>query len=128
MLEQNNFIKKLSVVKDDLVIEWDDEKQSRLYSHWLRDHCQMPKSRNANNGQRLFSVISIPKNTSIEKVKQDERGDVHIQFMPENYWSIFSASLKLEFHGQTFGILKIPVKNLSPRLFFKKKSSGYMTL
>jgi len=90
MLDQNNFIKKLSVVKDDLVIEWDDEKQSRLYSHWLRDHCQMPKSRNANNGQRLFSVISIPKNTSIEKVKQDERGDVHIQFMPENYWSIFS--------------------------------------
>ena len=85
-----NQIKKIFLANDELVINWKDGSQSNLYSHWLRDHCQMPKSRNANNGQRLFSVISIPKNTSIEKVKQDERGDVHIQFMPENYWSIFS--------------------------------------
>ena len=78
----NYFIEQLSIDNDELVIDWNDGKRSRLYSHWLRDHCQMPQSRNANNGQRLFSVINIPKNTSIEEVKQDERGDLHIRFMP----------------------------------------------
>jgi DUF971 family protein len=87
-----NQIKKIHLANDELVIDWQDGSQSNLYSHWLRDHCQMPQSRNANNGQRLFSVINIPKNTSIEEVKQDERGDLHIRFMPENYWSIFSQS------------------------------------
>ena len=87
-----NQIKKIHLTNDELVIDWQDGSQSNLYSHWLRDHCQMPQSRNANNGQRLFSVINIPKNTSIEEVKQDERGDLHIRFMPENYWSIFSQN------------------------------------
>ena len=87
-----NQIKKIHLANDELVIDWQDGSQSNLYSHWLRDHCQMPQSRNANNGQRLFSVINIPKNTSIEEVKQDERGDLHIRFMPENYWSIFSQN------------------------------------
>jgi hypothetical protein len=67
-----NQIKKIHLANDELVIDWQDGSQSNLYSHWLRDHCQMPQSRNANNGQRLFSVINIPKNTSIEEVKQDE--------------------------------------------------------
>ena len=74
-----NQIKKIHLTNDELVIYWQDGSQSNLYSHWLRDHCQMPQSRNANNGQRLFSVINIPKNTSIEEVKQDERGDLHIR-------------------------------------------------
>ena len=61
-------IKKLSIDNDELVIEWHDGKESRLYSHWLRDHCQMPTSRNADNGQRLIQCSQHTRRNYIEKV------------------------------------------------------------
>ena len=67
MSQEKELIIKLSIVGDELVIEWYDGKESRLYSHWLRDHCQMPTSIDADNGQRLFSVVNIPQETYIEK-------------------------------------------------------------
>ena len=72
----NYFIEKLFIDNDDLVIDWNDGKRSRLYSHWLRDHCQLTTSRNPNNGQRLFSISSVLKNTYIEKANIDEKSDV----------------------------------------------------
>jgi len=89
MSQKLDLIKKLSVVDDELVIDWQDGKQSRLFSHWLRDHCQMPTSRNANNGQRLFSVVDIPEETYIEKAYKDEKGNVCVLFQPENHLSFF---------------------------------------
>ena len=86
----NYFIEKLFIDNDDLVIDWNDGKRSRLYSHWLRDHCQMPTSRNTNNGQRFFSISSVLKNTYIEKANIDEKSDVCVRFQPEDYVSIFS--------------------------------------
>ena len=86
----NYFIEKLFIDNDDLVIDWNDGKRSRLYSHWLRDHCQLPTSRNTNNGQRLFSISSVLKNTYIEKANIDEKSDVCVRFQPEDYVSIFS--------------------------------------
>ena len=53
MSQQIDLIKSLSIVDDELVTHWQDGKQSRLYSHWLRDHCQMPTSRNADNDAAL---------------------------------------------------------------------------
>ena len=64
-MHQIKLIKKLTLENDDLVIVWQDGKQSQLFSHWLRDHCQMPVSRNKNNGQRLFSIIDIHKDLSL---------------------------------------------------------------
>jgi gamma-butyrobetaine hydroxylase len=90
MLDKKNLIDKLSVISDNLIIDWKDGNQSRLYSHWLRDHCQMPTSRNTNNGQRLFSISNVLKNTYIEKANIDEKGDVCVRFQPEDYVSIFS--------------------------------------
>ena len=92
MSQKLNLIQKLSVVDDELVIDWQDGKQSRLFSHWLRDHCQMPTSRNANNGQRLFSVVDIPEETDIEKAYRDEKGNVCVLFQPENHLSVFSQN------------------------------------
>jgi gamma-butyrobetaine hydroxylase len=86
----NYFIEKLFIDNDDLVIDWNDGKRSRLYSHWLRDHCQLTTSRNPNNGQRLFSISSVLKNTYIEKANIDEKSDVCVRFQPEDYVSIFS--------------------------------------
>lgn len=90
MSQKSGLIKHLSIVGDELVIDWQDRKQSLLYSHWLRDHCQMPTSRNADNGQRLLSVISFPEDTFIEQVELDEVGNVCVRFQPENHLSIFT--------------------------------------
>ena len=85
-------IVKLYIVDDELVIEWYDGKESRIYVHWLRDHCQMPTSINTNNGQRLFSVVDIPEETYIEKAYKDEKGNVCVLFQPENHLSVFSQN------------------------------------
>lgn len=86
----NYFIEQISIDNDELVIDWNDGKRIRLYSHWLRDHCQMPTSRNTHNGQRLFSISNVLKNTYIEKANIDEKGAVCLRFQPEDYVSIFS--------------------------------------
>ena len=90
MSQEIELIVKLSIVDDELVIEWYDGKESRVYAHWLRDHCQMPTSINTNNGQRLFSVVDIPEETYIEKAYKDEKGNVCVLFQPENHLSVFS--------------------------------------
>ena len=92
MYQKLDLIKKLLVVNDELVIDWQDGKQSRLFTHWLRDHCQMPVSRNLNNGQRLFSVVDIPEETYIEKAYKDDKGNVCVLFQPENHLSVFSQN------------------------------------
>ena len=92
MSQKIDLIKKISVVDDELVIDWQDGKQSRLFSHWLRDHCQMSTSINTNNGQRLFSVVDIPEETYIEKAYKDDKGNVCVLFQPENHLSVFSQN------------------------------------
>ncbi len=92
MSQEIELIVKLSIVDDELVIEWYDGKESRVYTHWLRDHCQMPTSINTNNGQRLFSVVDIPEETYIEKAYKDEKGNVCVLFQPENHLSVFSQN------------------------------------
>ena len=92
MSQETELIKKLSIVGDELVIEWHDGNESRLYSHWLRDHCQMPTSIDVDNGQRLFSVVNIPQETYIEKTYKDEKGNVCVRFQPDNHLSVFSQS------------------------------------
>lgn len=92
MSQEIELIVKLSIVDDELVIEWYDGKESRVYAHWLRDHCQMPTSINTNNGQRLFSVVDIPEETYIEKAYKDEKGNVCVLFQPENHLSVFSQN------------------------------------
>jgi len=92
MSQEKELIIKLSIVGDELVIEWYDGKESRLYSHWLRDHCQMPTSIDVDNGQRLSSVVNIPQETYIEKAYKDEKGNVCVRFQPENHLSVFLQS------------------------------------
>ena len=85
-----DLIKKISIIDNELVIDWMDGSNSSLYSFWLRDHCQMPESRNIDNGQRLFSVKDLPSDIAIEKVYKDELGNVCVIFQPENHLSVFT--------------------------------------
>lgn len=85
-----NEIVSLDVVDDELVIDWQDGKQSRLYSHWLRDHCQMPSSRDAVSGQRLLNISQIPIDTYLASAKIDDEGEVVLSFQPEDHESRFT--------------------------------------
>ncbi len=78
--------------EDLLVIEWADGKTSRLDALWLRDHCQMPASRDPVNGQRLINVIDIPEDLSIGGVSHNDNDGLEVTFLPENHRSRFSTN------------------------------------
>ena len=85
-----NLIENFTYTKDELVVNWQDGKQSRLLAMWLRDHCQMPKSRNLTNGQRLLNISDIPENLTIFRVEQQDHGSLAITFAPEQHRSVFT--------------------------------------
>lgn len=83
-----NQIKALSYNATELRIEWEDTSESQLQAIWLRDHCQMPASRNLDNGQRLLNITDIPENISIEEVSLEDRRLI-VQFRPDGHRSEF---------------------------------------
>ncbi len=87
----NTKITSVSHTEDLLVIRWADGETSRLDSMWLRDHCQMPVSRDADNGQRLLNVIDIPEELTIAGVEQLNDAQLKVSFLPENHSSIFTV-------------------------------------
>jgi len=66
-----------------LTIHWKDGRQSELAAIWLRDHCQMPDSRDPVSGQRLMNITDFPLNLTIANVNQTENLMV-IDFKPEH--------------------------------------------
>lgn len=83
-----NQIKDFSFTAEELTIVWEDTSESLLQAIWLRDHCQMPASRNPDNGQRLLNITDIPEETAIEQVDLEDRRLI-IQFAPDRHRSEF---------------------------------------
>ena len=83
-----NFIRNAG---DTLTIDWSDGQVSELDSMWLRDHCQMPVSRNPNNGQRLLNVTDIPEDITIGGARRIGTDQIEEVFLPENHTSVFST-------------------------------------
>jgi gamma-butyrobetaine hydroxylase len=83
-----NQIKVFSYNAAELKIVWEDTSESLLQAIWLRDHCQMPASRNPDNGQRLLSITDIPEDIAIEKVSLEDRR-LLVQFAPDGHRSEF---------------------------------------
>lgn len=75
-----------------LHIDWTDGKTSTLAAIWLRDHCQMPASRDPSNGQRLFNITDIAPEQSIAQVIQLDNKQIEICYSPGGHRSIFSLS------------------------------------
>ena len=65
-------IERIAFDADELTIEWSDGCRSELASIWLRDHCQMPQSRDPLSGQRLFNITDIPVDISIATVSRND--------------------------------------------------------
>ena len=77
----------------------DSGSNVRYHSTWLRDNALDPKTRDANNGQRLITLSDIPMNTYIESATLDTAGkNIFLTFLPETKKVSFSASW-LEAHA-----------------------------
>lgn len=85
-------INSISHADDTLTIGWSDGQVSELDSMWLRDHCQMPVSRDPNSGQRLLNVTDIPGNVSIGDARRIGSDSIEVTFSPEQHTSVFSAA------------------------------------
>ncbi len=84
-----NPIDQYSFTENELIICWRDGRQSQLAAIWLRDHCQMPQSRDPFSGQRLLNITDIPPNIAIADVVQTDDLLV-IDFAPGSHRSEFS--------------------------------------
>ena len=73
----------------ELTIIWEDASPSHLQAIWLRDHCQMPSSRNPDNGQRLLNITDIPLDIGIKQASL-EADRLIIEFSPDGHRSEFS--------------------------------------
>jgi gamma-butyrobetaine dioxygenase len=83
-----NNISKMSFDREQLSIAWADGARSELLALWLRDHCQMPASRNPQNGQRLINITDIPADIGIAGVTLDDRCLV-VEFTGDGHRSEF---------------------------------------
>ena len=86
-----DLIKRFCFDREQLTIDWADGQHSELQALWLRDHCQMPSSRNPANGQRLINITDIPADIGIAGVSlEDDR--LLIEFTPGGHRSGFDIA------------------------------------
>lgn len=83
-----NTIREVSHDGTELTIIWEDGSESRLLAIWLRDHCQMPASRNPDNGQRLLNITDISADLRIDLINIED-GRLIIEYAPDGYRSEF---------------------------------------
>lgn len=88
-------IREISYTAGELAITWEDAGVSRLQAIWLRDHCQMPSSRNPDNGQRLLNITDIPPDIGIHKVSLDGERLI-VEFSPDGHRSEFEFDWLLQ--------------------------------
>ena len=90
-----SLIRNFSFDAEQLTITWEDESQSLLAAIWLRDHCQMPQSRDPGNGQRLMNITDIPEDIGISKALLDNNRLV-VEFNPDGHRSEFDVGWLFE--------------------------------
>ena len=82
-----------------IILKRNDDTSVRFHSTWLRDNALDPKTRDANNKQRLITLSDIPINISIKSAKLDKTGtNIFLTFLPEKKDLSFSANW-LEAHA-----------------------------
>jgi len=81
-------ISAFSFDREQLSVTWADGATSEWLALWLRDHCQMPASRNPLNGQRLLNITDIPADIGIAAVTREERRLV-VEFSGDGHRSEF---------------------------------------
>src|SRR5215471_15404287 len=64
-----------------LTIRWQDGRESRFDSMWLRDNC--PENRDPHNGQRYVDISDLPLDPRISGVKYIGNGVLEIVWVGE---------------------------------------------
>jgi [2-(trimethylamino)ethyl]phosphonate dioxygenase len=83
-----NSISNFSFDREQLSVTWADGAKSEWLALWLRDHCQMPASRNPANGQRLLNITDIPMDIGIANASLEGRCLV-VEFTGDGHRSEF---------------------------------------
>jgi gamma-butyrobetaine dioxygenase len=81
-------IREISYDAGELAITWENAGRSELQAIWLRDHCQMPASRDPGNGQRLLNINDISPDIAIDKASLED-GKLIVEFGPDGHRSEF---------------------------------------
>ncbi len=71
---------------------WQDGFSARFHALWLRDNALDNDTRNPTNGQRLLSVLDIPKETGFKNVSISETNDLCMTLVPGNKSIKYSSS------------------------------------
>lgn len=71
-----------------LELELPSGQSARFHAIWLRDNALDPETRSEGNGQRLITLLDIPKNTHIASANV-QGGDLEVTFSPENKTVVF---------------------------------------
>jgi gamma-butyrobetaine dioxygenase len=75
-----------------LKLDWSDGRSARFHALWLRDNSLDPETRSAGNGQRLITVLDIPRDVSLSAASILPGGDLQVTFAPENKRVTFPAA------------------------------------
>ena len=90
-----NRINQYSFTEKELTIDWRDGRRSVLAALWLRDHCQMPQSRDPVSGQRLHDITDISLEVGIMNVTQSQDSLI-MDFSEDSHRSEFSIDWLLQ--------------------------------
>ncbi len=89
-----NTITEFSFNANELQLTWSDGRISELEAIWLRDHCQMPATRDPVSGQRLINITDIDPDINIKNVTLDVKNHQHIvlvTFSTDDHQSQFTS-------------------------------------
>jgi gamma-butyrobetaine hydroxylase len=65
-------------------LRWSDGESARFHAIWLRDNALDAATRSPGNGQRLITVLDIPRETVIEGAEITAGGDLRVKYAPES--------------------------------------------
>jgi [2-(trimethylamino)ethyl]phosphonate dioxygenase len=64
-------------------LTWLDGTSARFHAIWLRDNALDPETRSLGNGQRLITVLDIPRETTLSSASVSPNGELAVTFSPE---------------------------------------------
>jgi len=70
---------------------WSDGETARFHAMWLRDNALDAATRSPGNGQRLVTILDIPRDPRIERAWLTPEGDLGVAFRPEQKEVVFPS-------------------------------------
>jgi gamma-butyrobetaine dioxygenase len=74
-----------------VLLRWKDDESARFHALWLRDNALDPETRSVSNGQRLITILDIPRNAVVATAELTSSGDLSIGFEPEGKRASFPS-------------------------------------